>query len=145
MMLSAGIFALGAAFIGFAVAQSLAVACVAAFVGGVGNGMDWPSIISLVQRLTPQHLHGRMMGAAESLAALSLAFALPLGGALVALSSPRVAFLVLGLGTLATTVAFVRLTVLGLEPTSAGGRDAVAAHAPTTRAPGLVAHPPSSE
>jgi MFS family permease len=145
MTLSVGIFALGASFVGFALAPSLAVACVAAFVGGAGNGMDWPSLISLVQRMTPQHLHGRLMGAAESLAALSLAFALPLGGALVALSSPRVAFLLLGLGTLMTTVAFVRLTVLGLEPATEGSRDAVAAPGRSPRAPGLVAHPPSSE
>jgi ENTS family enterobactin (siderophore) exporter len=145
MTLSLGIFALGASFVGFALAPSLAVACVAAFVGGAGNGMDWPSLISLVQRMTPQHLHGRLMGAAESLAALSLAFALPLGGALVALSSPRVAFLVLGLGTLMTTVAFVRLTVLGLEPATEGSRDAVAPPGPSPRAPGLVAHPPSPE
>ena len=51
-MLCAGIFALGAAFIGFAVAPSLGLACVASLVGGVGNGLEWPSLISLVQRLT---------------------------------------------------------------------------------------------
>ena len=47
------------------------------------------------------------MGAVESLGALCLAVGLPLGGALVALSSPRVAFLVVGRrsGTV-TTVAF---------------------------------------
>ncbi len=39
------------------------------------------------------------MGAVESLAALSVAVGLPLGGALVALSSPRAAFLVVGMGT----------------------------------------------
>ena len=79
-------------------APSLALACVAALVGGIGNGVEWPSLISLVQRLTPQRLHGRMMGAVESLGALGLAIGLSLGGALVALSSPRVAFLVVGLG-----------------------------------------------
>jgi MFS family permease len=127
-MLSAGIFALGAAFVGFALAPSLAVACVAAFVGGVGNGLEWPSLISLVQRLTPQHLHGRLMGAVESLAALCRAIGLPLGGLLVALSSARVAFLVVGSGAVVTTVAFVRLTLIGLEPeTEGGGLDAPAA------------------
>ena len=126
-MLSAGIFALGAAFVGFALAPSLAVACVAAFVGGVGNGLEWPSLISLVQRLTPQHLHGRLMGSIESLAALCRAIGLPLGGALVVLSSARVAFLVIGLGAVATTAAFVRLTSIGLEPGTGGGLDAPAA------------------
>ena len=97
-MLSAGIFMLGAAFIGFAVAPTLALACIASMVGGIGNGLEWPSLISLVQRLTPQRLHGRLMGAVESIGALCLAIGLPLGGALVAISSARVAFLVLGLG-----------------------------------------------
>jgi MFS family permease len=113
--LSVGVFALGAAYVGFAAAPSLALACVASFVGGMGNGVDWPSLVSLVQRLSPPQLHGRLMGAIESLASLSLAFALPLGGALVALSSTRIAFLILGVGATGTAIAFVRLTLTGLR------------------------------
>ena len=60
------------------------------------------------------------MGAVESLGALCLAIGLPLGGALVALSSPRMAFLVVGLGAMASTVAFVRLSRRGLEPAADG-------------------------
>jgi MFS family permease len=110
LLLSAGTFALGCAYVGFAAAPSLAVACLAAIVGGVGNGLQWPSLISLVQRLTPQELHGRLMGAVESLGALSLAIGLPLGGVLVALSSPRMAFLVVGVGAAVSTAAFLRLS-----------------------------------
>ena len=127
LMLSAGIFMLGAAFVGFAVAPTLALACLAALVGGIGNGLEWPSLISLVQRLTPQRLHGRLMGAVESIAALCLAIGLPLGGALVAISSPRVAFLILGLVSASATVAFVHLTLTGLEADPQPGFDA--AHA----------------
>lgn len=142
VMLSAGIFALGAAFVGLAVAPSLALACLAAFVAGAGNGLDWPSLISLVQRMTPQDLHGRLMGAAESLAAFSLALGLPLGGLLVWLSSPRTAFLILGLGTLLTTAAFVRLTLTGLEPKSESVEvSADAGLAPPTS--GILPHEPA--
>jgi hypothetical protein len=123
VMLSGGILALGLAFIGFSMAPSLPLACVASLVGGIGNGLEWPSLISLVQRLTPQPLHGRLMGALESLAAVCLAFGLPFGGALVALSSPRIAFLVLGIGATAATAAFVRLTLIGLEPVTEGGTE----------------------
>ena len=144
-MLSAGIFALGAAFVGYAAAPSLAVACLAAFAGGAGNGLDFPSLISLVQRLTPKRLHGRMMSATESLAALSLAVGLPLGGVLVALSSPRTAFLILGLGTLLATAALVRLTLLGPQPASADALDAAAPAAAPIRTPGLLPHEPSPE
>lgn len=119
-MLSAGIFMLGAAFVGFSVAPSLAIACVAALIGGIGNGLEWPSLISLVQRLTPQHLHGRLMGAVESMGALCLAIGLPLGGALVAISSARVAFLVLGSVAVTATIGFVHLTLTGLEAKPSG-------------------------
>jgi MFS family permease len=142
-LLSAGIFALGAAFVGFALAPSLALACVAAFVGGVGNGLEWPSLISLVQRLTPQHLHGRLMGAVESLAALCRAIGLPLGGLLVVLSSARVAFLVIGLGAVVTTAAFVRLTMIGLEPATQGSLDAPAAGSPPEEVVGLLPNEPT--
>ena len=110
-MLSAGTVAIGLAYVGFAVAPSLALACVAALVGGIGNGLQMPSLISVVQRLTPQGLQGRMMGAVESLGALCRAIGLPLGGALVALSSPRMAFIVVGVGAVATTAALLRLSL----------------------------------
>lgn len=108
-MLSAGTLAVGLAYIGFAIAPSLLVACLAALFGGVGNGVQWASLISAVQRLTPQRLQGRLMGAVESIGAVCPAVGLSLGGALVVLSSPRVAFLVAGLGATATTAAFLRL------------------------------------
>jgi Major Facilitator Superfamily len=111
VMLCAGALAIGGGYVGFALAPSLAFACLAALLGGVGNGMQWPSLISVVQRLTPQHLQGRMMGAAESLGALCLAIGLLLGGALVALTSPRVAFVVVGLGAIAATSALLRLSL----------------------------------
>jgi hypothetical protein len=108
-MLSAGALAVGLAYLGWAAAPSLAVACAAGLLGGIGNGMQWAALISAVQQLTPQNLQGRMMGAVESLGAICPAIGLSLGGALVALSSPRGAFLVVGLGAALSTIAFVRL------------------------------------
>jgi len=109
-MLCAGTFAIGLGYVGFALAPSLALACLAAVVGGVGNGMQWTSLISLVQRVTPENLHGRLMGAVESLGALCRAIGLPLGGVLVTLSSPRVAFLIVGLGAMLTIGALLGLS-----------------------------------
>jgi len=108
-MLSIGTFAIGAAYVGFSAAPSLALACVAAVVGGIGNGLQWPSLISVVQRVTPQRLYGRMMGAVESIGALCTAIGLALGGVLVALSSPRAAFLAAGVGAILATAAVLRL------------------------------------
>jgi hypothetical protein len=115
-MLVAGTLAVGLAYVGFAAAPSLVLACAAALVGGIGNGVQWASLISAVQQLTPQRLHGRLMGAVESLGAICPAIGFSLGGALVAISSPRGAFLIAGLGATATTAAFVRLSLGRLEP-----------------------------
>ncbi len=114
-LLTGGTLAMGLAYIGFSAAPSLGLACLAAMLGGVGNGVEWASMISIVQRLTPPALHGRLMSAVESIGALSLAIGLSLGGALVALSSPRGAFLVVGIGATAMTFAFLRLVLSGLD------------------------------
>jgi len=114
-MLTGGTLAMGIAYIGFAAAPSLQVACVAAVIGGVGNGLEWASVISIVQRLTPPALHGRLMSAVESIGALSLALGLALGGALVALISPRGAFLTVGIGATAMTFVFLMLVLKGID------------------------------
>ena len=114
-MLTAGTLMMGFAYIAFSAAGSLEIACVAAVFGGVGNGVEWASVISLVQRLTPPTLHGRLMSAVESIGALALALGLSLGGALVALSSPRTAFLVVGIGASVMTLPFLWLAMRGID------------------------------
>jgi MFS family permease len=111
VMLSVGTTVIGLGYLGLAAAPSLTIACIAGVIGGIGNGMQWPSLISVVQRLTPARLHGRLMGAVESLGAMSVAIGLPLGGAIVALSSPRPGFVVIGAGAVVTTVALARLSL----------------------------------
>ena len=120
LLLSAGALGIAAAYLGLAAAPSLLLACVAGLLGGIGNGMQWPSLISAVQRLTPADLHGRMMGAAESLGALCVAIGLPLGGALVAVSSPRAAFVVVGAGALMGGLALLGVRISGTRPSETG-------------------------
>ena len=117
VLLGAGACAIGLAYVGFALAPSLAGACAAALLGGIGNGLEVPSLISLVQRLTPQRLQGRMMGAVESLDALCLALGLPLGGALAAAGSPRLAFMTVGVAGTATSLVFFRVSPRGVSQT----------------------------
>jgi Transmembrane secretion effector len=118
-MLTLGTLAIGLAYIAFAAAPSLAVAAVAALLGGAGNGVQWASVVSAVQRLTPNRLHGRLMGALESLSAVCPALGLSLGGSLVALSSARGAFLVAGIGAAAAAVGFLWLSRGGFEHAAA--------------------------
>jgi MFS family permease len=106
-ILLAGTAAVGLAYIGFAAAPTLALACVAAALGGVGNGMQWAPLVSAVQNLTPPALLGRVMGALEGVGAIAPAIGLTLGGVLVGVSDPRVAFLAVGAGAVLATAGFV--------------------------------------
>lgn len=115
-MLTAGTLLVGVGYLGFAAAPSLALACVAALLGGIGNGIQWPALISAVQRITPRRLQGRMMGAIGSMGALCPAIGFALGGLIAAASSTRIAMLVAGAVASAATVAFARLWAKGLPP-----------------------------
>jgi Major Facilitator Superfamily len=134
-LLGAGAFGIGLAYLGFAAAPSLALACAAALVGGVGNGLEVPSLMSLVQQLSPQRLHGRLLGGVESLDAFCLAVGLPLGGALAVISSPREAFLVVGVGATIASAALFRLALKGAV--RAANRD------PSAPARALAGEPPA--
>jgi len=119
-LLAAGALLIGVAYLGLALSPTLAAACVAGLVGGIGNGVQWPALISTVQRLTPERLHGRLMGAVEALGAICLALGLALGGALVTVSSTRTAFAIVGAGALISSVLLGRVAaralVVGREP-----------------------------
>jgi MFS family permease len=113
-MLTGGTLLVGLSYLGWAAAPTLALACVAALVGGVGNGVQWASLYSAVQSLTPEALHARLMSAVQSMNALCPAVGFVLGGTLAQLSSPRVAMLVAGILASFATVAFFRLSARGL-------------------------------
>jgi MFS family permease len=113
-MLTFGTLAVGLAYIGFAAAPSLVLAACAALLGGVGNGVQWASLIGVVQQLTPQRLHGQLMGAVESIGALCPLIGLALSGIVMTLSSPRITFLLFGCAASATTFGFARLWKSGL-------------------------------
>jgi MFS family permease len=116
-MLTGGTLLVGLAYLGFAAAPTLVFACAAAVVGGVGNGIQWPALISAVQQLTPAALHGRLMSAVGSLNALCPAIGFILGGSIAALTSPRIAMVVAGAIATLATVAFLRLPISQLQAT----------------------------
>jgi MFS family permease len=87
------------------VAPSMAVVYPAQVIGGGGNGLDVAAQTTLVQRRTPPAMLGRMAGAANSAIAVGFLVAYLGGGALVELTSPRIAFLVAAIGTLGALVA----------------------------------------
>jgi Transmembrane secretion effector len=120
VLLSASTLAVGVAYLGWAAAPNLGVACAAGLIGGVGNGIQWAALISAVQGLTPQKLHGQLMGAVESIGAIGPALGFAVGGAITAASSARSAFLVAGIGATLCTLAFARLPLGKLTSASKG-------------------------
>jgi MFS family permease len=114
-LLAGSALLVGVAYLAAAAAPDLAVACGAGVIGGIGNGLEVPALISAVQRLTPPRLQGRMMGVVESIGALCPALGFSLGGAITAVSSPRVALLAAGLAALVIAVVFLRITARGVS------------------------------
>jgi MFS family permease len=93
--------AVGAGYLGLAVAPGLALACAASIVGGAGNGVQWVSAVSAVQELTTAGMQARVMSVLESIGAAMPGLGYLLGGAIAAGLSPRATFFVAGVGVLA--------------------------------------------
>jgi hypothetical protein len=109
-MIAAGTLAIGAAYLGLAVAPSLAVACAISVLGGVGNGVQWISVVHTVQELTATNMQARVLGLLEALGAAVPVIGFFLGGALTAVASARTAYLVAGAGVgVVFALAFLRL------------------------------------
>jgi MFS family permease len=98
MLIAISTAAIGAAYLGMATADSLLLACLASIVGGAGNGVQWISVVTALQEATPADFQARVVGFLESLGAAMPGIGYVLGGALVAIGSPRTAFAFAGAG-----------------------------------------------
>jgi predicted MFS family arabinose efflux permease len=97
--------AIGVAYLGLASAETLLVACLISIVGGAGNGVQWIAVVTALQEATPIDFQARTVGLLESLAAAIPGLGFLVGGALVALGSPRTAYAVAGAGVLLLVLA----------------------------------------
>ncbi len=101
----------GIGYLGMAAAPTLAVACLAAFVGGGGNGVQWVTIVSAVQDLTSASMQARVISVLESLGSAMPGIGFLLGGVIATAVDPRAAFVVAGCGAVLT--ALVAAPLLG--------------------------------
>jgi predicted MFS family arabinose efflux permease len=101
--------AVGAGYLGLAVAPTLAFACAASIVGGAGNGVQWVSVISAVQELTTAGMQARVMSVLESIGAAMPGVGYLLGGLITSAIDPRATFLAAGIGVLAIVAVAVPL------------------------------------
>jgi hypothetical protein len=118
--------AIGLAYIGMGLSPTLAVACIAAAVGGTGNGIQWIALVTAVQELTDAAQQARVLALLGSIASAMPGVGFVLGGAAAALASPRLAFAIAGTGVLVVlaiaTIALRRVDITA-PPGQSGRRD----------------------
>ncbi len=111
VLLPASTLAIGCAYLATGAAPTLLVACLASAVGGAGNGIQWVALITAVQQLTRADYQARVISLLESLGTAMPGLGFVIGGAVAAVFSPRMSFVVAGAGVLAVlAVAFVALS-----------------------------------
>jgi MFS family permease len=97
-LIAGSTFLVGAGYIGMAVAPTLAPATAAAVLGGIGNGMQWVVVVTAIQEAVRADMQTRVAGYFEAVTTAMPGLGFVLGGVLTELLSPRVAFLVAGIG-----------------------------------------------
>ncbi|MBO9532548.1 MAG: MFS transporter [Solirubrobacteraceae bacterium] len=85
-----GVLASSAGYIGLGFAPSVVVACVAALIGGAGNGTYWVALVTAVLERAPVGQEAKAAGRLEGMATAMPAVGFLLGGVVAELVAPRV-------------------------------------------------------
>jgi MFS family permease len=91
-------FAIGSAYLGMAVSRELWLACAFSVLGGLGNGVQWVSVMTALQESTPDDLQARITGLLESVTSAMTGIGFLIGGIVTAATTPPTAFAVSGIG-----------------------------------------------
>jgi MFS family permease len=114
VLLPLSALAVGAAYLGLAASGTLAAACGFSALGGAGNGVEWVVLMTVVQELTSERFQARVVGLLQSIVAAMTGAGFVLGGLIAKAASPRMTYLVAGLGVVAVVgVAAPLLRELG--------------------------------
>lgn len=116
-------------------APTLFVACAGAFLGGMGNAIQWVAVLTLLQEATAERRQVAVAGVFEAVASLMPAVGYGIGGAIAALAGPRAGYLAAAAGIL-VVLAAGRALRPGEAPAEPGPL-------PVTLAEGGLAGPPS--
>jgi MFS family permease len=134
--MAAGSCLLGAGFLVMAVAPVLAVAIAGSAIAGVGNGVQVVAMRTALQEAVPEVWMGVILGLNEAMFQAAPGVGIALGGAIAALSGPRVAFALGAAGSL-LVAATMRLKLPSQSPNladAAAGQKASNSAAPLTAA-----------
>ena len=92
--------AIGLAYLATGTAPTLAVACAASVLGGLGNGVQWVGIVTAIQELTRRSFQARVIAFLESVASAMPGLGFVIGGVAAAIFDPRVSYAIAGGGVL---------------------------------------------
>ena len=95
---------MGAGYVVMALATSVPIGALGCFIGGLGNGFYFVSLIQAVQDRTADEFQGRVMGLLESTTAGGYGVGFLLAGAITALTSVRVTFAATAVGVIVATI-----------------------------------------
>ena len=104
-LIALGTLAQGVAYLGMAAAPELLLACGAAAVGGVGNGVHWVAVVTAAQEATEERFQGRVAGLLEGLITGAPGLGFILGGVVTSVADPRVTLVVSGGGVVIVLLA----------------------------------------
>jgi MFS family permease len=104
--------AIGAAYLGMAVSRELWLACAFSVLGGLGNGVQWVSVMTALQESTPADLQARITGLLESLTSATTGVGFLIGGIVTATFSPPTAFAISGIGVVLLVLLAAAFRVL---------------------------------
>jgi MFS family permease len=105
------------------IAPLIALVAVAQAIAGAGNAVDVVAMDTLVQQAVPRHMLGRVFGLVGTAAPLGHSLAFAAGGFLVEATTPRIVFLIAGLGVLLVLVP-VMLVLRRADTAGPGGPSA---------------------
>lgn len=103
----------GAGYLGMALVRALVPACGFSLLGGVGNGVQWVSVMTLLQERTPLELQARVSGLLESVGAAMPGLGFALGGVMTSVTDAPTTYAIAGAGVLGLVAV---VAVAGLRP-----------------------------
>jgi predicted MFS family arabinose efflux permease len=95
---------MGLGYVVMTLATSLPIGALGCFIGGLGNGFYFVSVIQAIQERTADEYQGRVMGLLESTTAGGYGIGFLLAGVITALTSVRVTFAATAVGVILASI-----------------------------------------
>jgi predicted MFS family arabinose efflux permease len=94
----------GGSYLALSAAGTIYVACAMSAAGGLGNGVQWVSVMSAVQELTEERFQARVVGLLESSGYAMPGIGFVIGGIVAEALDPRASFFIAGAGVIAVVL-----------------------------------------